>query len=207
MRTTIAAALFAMVVLGAAADPAITAVTPSAPLPSPKPQTFTVTGEGFKTGLALQVTTPGGAVQTISGPAISAVRETSFQASLTLDVPGRYSFVVINDDGKKSSAFPVEVKSNVRAPAIDRVIPQELSKSHDPQVVTLTGRDFAPGLKVSLTDPTGTVTAVTALEKIEPQTVVVGLVFEQTGIYSVMVTNPSGESSNSVSVTVNGSAR
>jgi hypothetical protein len=32
-------------------------------------------------------------------------------------------------------------------------------------------------------------------------------VFEQTGIYSVMVTNPSGESSNSVSVTVNGSAR
>ena len=207
MRTTIVASLLSLVILGAAADPSITAVTPSSSLPSDKPQTFTVIGEGFKTGLALEVTTPGGAVQTISGQNISAVRATSFQASLTLDAPGRYSFVVINDDGKKSSAFPVEVKRSARAPSIDKVIPQELSKSHDPQVVTLTGRDFAPGLKVSLTDPTGTVTAVTALEKIDAQTVVVGLVFEQTGIYSVMVTNSSGESSNSVSLTVNGSVR
>jgi hypothetical protein len=207
MRTTIAAALLGMVVLGAAVDLTITAVTPSSAVPSTRPQIFTVTGEGFKPGLALQLTTPGGAVQTISGPGISEVRATSFQVSLTLDAPGRYSFVVINSDGQKTSAFPVEVKSRARAPAIDRVTPQELSKSHDPQIVTLTGRDFLPGLKVSLTDPTGTVTAVTALEKLEAQTVVVGLVFEQTGIYSVMVTNSSGESSNSVSVTVNGSAR
>jgi len=207
MRTTIVAALLGLVVIGAAADPSITGVTPQAPPLSVKPQVLTVIGEGFRSGLALEVTTPGGAVQTISGPAISAVRATSFQVSLTLDAAGRYSLVVINDDGKKSSAYPVEVKQAARAPAIDRVTPQELSKSHDPQIVTLTGRDFSPGLKVSLTDPTGTVSVVTALEKIEAQTVVVGLVFEQTGIYSVMVTNPSGESSNSVSVTINGSKR
>jgi len=207
MRTTIAAAFLSMVVLGSAADLSISAVSPAAPPLSAKPQVMTVTGEGFKPGLAVQLTTPDGAVQTISGPAISAVRATSFQVSLTFDAPGRYSVVVINDDGQKSSAFPIEVKRATRAPAIDRVTPQELSRSHDPQIVTLTGRDFAPGLKVSLTDPTGTVTAVTALEKIEAQTVVVGLVFEQTGIYSVMVTNPSGESSNSVSVTINGAAR
>ena len=163
-----------------------------------------MTGEGFAAGLAVQVTTPGGAVRTVSGADVSALRATSFQVLVTLDEIGKYSFVVINADGKKSSPYAIDVGKGGRSPAIDRVTPQELSKSHDPQVVTLTGREFVPGLRVSLTDPTGTVSVVTSLEKIDAQTVVVSLVFEQTGLYSVMVTNPSGDSSNSVSVTVNG---
>jgi hypothetical protein len=78
----------------------------------------------------------------------------------------------------------------------------EFSKSPEPQIVTLTGRNFQPGLKLSVTDPTGTVTVADRIDKIDAQAVVVRLVFEQSGSYALMVTNPSGESSNTVSLSV-----
>ncbi len=62
--------------------------------------------------------------------------------------------------------------------------PQEFSKSPEPQVVTLAGRNFQPGLKLSVTDPTGTVTVADRIDKSDAQTVVVRLVFEQSGSYA-----------------------
>ena len=87
-------------------------------------------------------------------------------------------------------------------PTIDQITPAEFSKSPQPQVVTIAGRNFQAGLKLSVTDPTGTVTVAERIDKIDAQVVVVRLVFEQSGTYALMVTNPSGESSNTVSVTV-----
>lgn len=187
---------------GAALDPTITGIVPEKPTVSPKAVTVVVNGEDFQSGLSLQVTTPGGDVRTLAGMDIASPKAVSFQVQFTFDAEGRYSFVVLNHDGKRSAPFTVEARRVASRPSIDQAAPMEFSKSPEPQVVTLTGRNFQPGLKLSITDPTGTVTVADRIDKIDAQTVVVRLVFEQSGSYAVMVTNPSGESSNTVSLSV-----
>jgi len=187
---------------GAALDPRITGIVPEKPAVSPKAVTVVINGEDFQSGLSLQVTAPDGQVRTLAGMDITAQRAVSFQVQFTFDAEGRYSFVVLNHDGKRSAPFVVEARRAVARPNIDQVSPQELTKSPEPQVVTLTGRNFQAGLKVSVTDPTGTVTVADRIDKIDAQTVVLRLVFDQSGSYAVMVTNPSGESSNTVSLSV-----
>jgi hypothetical protein len=187
---------------GAAFEPKITGIVPDKPTVSPKAVTLVVNGEDFQSGLSLQVTTPGGDVRTLAGMDIAAQRAVSFQVQFTFDAEGRYAFVVLNHDGKRSPPFNVEAKRVANRPNIDQVTPAEFTKSPEPQVVTLTGRNFQPGLKLSITDPTGTVTVADRIDKIDAQAVVVRLVFEQSGSYAVMVTNTSGESSNTVSLSV-----
>jgi len=206
----IAAALSALILSGgttsalhgAALDPTITGIVPDKPAVSPKPVTVVVNGEEFQSGLSLQVTGPDGQIRTLAGTDITAQKPVSFQVQFTFDAEGRYAFVVLNHDGKRSAPFTVEARRLGSRPSIDQVAPMEFSKSPEPQVVTLTGRNFQPGLKLSVTDPTGTVTVADRIDKIDAQTVVVRLAFEQSGSYAVMVTNPSGESSNTVSLSV-----
>jgi hypothetical protein len=211
MKSIVMAAALSVLVLsggttsplhGAALDPKITGIVPEKPTVSPKAVTVVVNGEDFQSGLSLQVTTPGGDVRTLAGMDIAAQRAVSFQVQFTFDAEGRYSFVVLNHDGKRSPPFAIEAGRVANRPSIDQVAPQEFTKSPEPQVVTLTGRNFQPGLKLSVTDPTGTVTVADRIDKIDAQTVVVRLVFEQSGSYALMVTNPSGESSNTVSLMV-----
>jgi hypothetical protein len=57
-------------------------------------------------------------------------------------------------------------------------------------------------VKVSITDPTGTVIVAEQLDKVDAQTIVLKRVFDQSGSYAFMVTNPSGESSNTLAVMV-----
>jgi len=206
----IAAALSALILSGgtasalhgAALDPTITGIVPDKPTVSPKPVTVVVNGEEFQSGLSLQVTAPDGQIRTMAGTDITAQKAVSFQVQFTFDAEGKYAFVVLNHDGKRSAPFTVEARRGGSRPSIDQVAPMEFSKSPEPQVVTLTGRNFQPGLKLSVTDPTGTVTVADRIDKIDAQTVVVRLAFEQSGSYAVMVTNPSGESSNTVSLSV-----
>lgn len=211
MRSTfIGVALGAMLLSGAAThqlsgaslDPKITGIVPERPTVSPKPITVVINGEEFQSGLSLQVTTPGGAVRTLSGMDIAAQRAVSFQVQFTFDAEGRYSFVVLNHDGKRSAPFTVEAGRVGNRPTIDQITPMEFTKSPEPQVVTISGRNYQTGLKLSVTDPTGTVTVAERIDKSDTQTVVVRLVFEQSGSYALMITNPSGESSNTASVTV-----
>ena len=202
MRFTIGAAVLALALAGVQPEPRITGVAPETPVVSPKPQALTVSGEGFKTGLTLFVTTPGGAVKTFAGADIAAQRATSFQVSFALDAVGRYSLVVANEDGMRSTAYAIQARAATRQPWIDEVTPAEFSRSREPQIVTLTGRNFATGLKVSLTDPAGTVTNP-AVDRVEANTVVLKVVFDQAGPHEILVTNSSGESSNAVALTVN----
>lgn len=187
---------------GAALDPKITGIVPDRPAVSPQAVTVVINGEEFQSGLSLQVTTPGGQVRTLAGMDITAQKPASFQVQFTFDAEGRYSFVVLNHDGKRSAPFELQARRTASRPNIDQVAPAELSKSPEPQVITITGRNFQPGLKLSVTDPTGTVTVADRIDKVDAGTVVVRLVFEQSGSYAVMVTNPSGESSNTVSLSV-----
>ena len=188
--------------VGAPLDPKITSIVPERPTVSPKGVSVVINGEDFQSGLSLQVTTPGGDVRTLAGADIAAQRPVSFQVQFTFDAEGKYSFVVLNHDGKRSPPFVVEARRTATRPSIDQITPAEVTKSPEPQVVTITGRNFQPGLKLSITDPTGTVTVAERIDKSDAQTVVLRLVFEQSGAYALMITNPSGESSNTASITV-----
>jgi hypothetical protein len=64
------------------------------------------------------------------------------------------------------------------------------------QAITLMGRNFDTGLRVSVTDPTGNVTQATPIDRVTPLSVVLRFAFETSGRYEFLVTNPSGESSN-----------
>ena len=53
-----------------------------------------------------------------------------------------------------------------------------------------------------MTDPAGTMTSETAVDRADARSVQIKLTFDQLGPYALRITNPSGGSSNAVTVTV-----
>ena len=183
-------------------EPRITAVKPDQLTASAKAQMLAVTGENFGNTLTVQVTTPGGAVRMVDAKAITQPQKTSFSLSYVFDEVGRYELVVLNPDGRKSAPAAVSVKAATQSPWIDRLEPEEVPRGQEVQVITITGRNFATGLRVSVTDPTGNVTQATTIDRVTPMTVVLRFAFETSGRYEILVTNPSGETSNVTTVSV-----
>lgn len=202
MKSVILAALIGGALWMGSSEPRIQSVTPDRPVVSPKAQLVTVAGDDFRAGLTLIVTTAGGAVRNLTGNEILSLQPRSFQVSFTFDTAGTYSFVVFNVDGGKSAPFAVQARQAASQPSIDSVSPAEFPRGNEPQVVTILGRNFGPGLRVSVTDPTGTVTVHNEFDKLEAQTAVLRLTFGISGQYALMVTSGSGESSNTVPVMV-----
>ena len=183
-------------------EPRITAVKPDQLTAAAKAQVVAVTGENFGDNITVQVTTPGGAVRPVDAKAITQPQKTSFSLSLVFDEVGRYELVVLNPDGRKSAPFAVRVRAAEQQPWIDRIEPEEVPRGQEVQALTLTGRNFATGLRVSVTDPTGNVTQATTIDRVTPLTVVLRFAFETSGRYEILVTNPSGETSNVTTVSV-----
>lgn len=195
--------IVALASLGVANPPTIGSVSPATPTRSDQPQTLTVNGTDFEDGLKLMVTGPGGEIRTFSGQDIQSRRETSFQATLTFLASGTYSLMVLNPDGSKSNPFALQVQSGGTRPIIDQVTPAETPKDTREQAVTISGSHFAQGATVSLTGPAGSTSTIRTLEKNTPQTIVVRLMLDQAGTYSLAVLNPGGEPSNAVTLKVN----
>jgi len=183
-------------------EPRITVVKPDQLTASAKAQMVAVTGENFGNTITVQVTTPGGAVRTVDAKAITQPQKTSFSLSFVFDEAGRYELVVLNQDGRRSTPFTLQVRAAARQPWIDRLEPEEVPRGQEVQAITLSGRNFETGLRVSVTDPTGNVTQATTIDRVTPLTVVLRFVFETSGRYEILVTNPSGEASNVTTVSV-----
>ena len=200
-------------VIGAVETPRVTAVTPSPLFTSPKSQTLKVTGTGFAPGLIVEVMSQGN-TETYSGAAVQGQRSTTFEIAVVLAQPGAAMLLVRNTDGGVSDPFPLKVNVGPAGqpeppvpqsrPTIDRVSPDRLTKGTVAQAVTLSGSQFAPGLTVAVTDPTGTVTVVkgTALDASTPTLVKLSLIFDVSGEYTLAIINPPGQSSNTVTVSV-----
>jgi hypothetical protein len=205
MYATILAGVIVLTTIIHGSVPRILGVVPEQPVSGLKAQSITVNGEDFRGGLTLIVTAPGGDVKNVSGPDISGVGATTFKAMVTLDRPGAYRLVVVNTDGGKSDPFPltaIAAKPAPKPPVIDRVQPAEVARSQEVQVITIRGSGFEPGLKVSITDPTGTVASKDVFDRVEAQVIVFRTTFEMAGSYALQVTNASGAASNTVSITV-----
>ena len=215
MRTlsTVFTAVILAGALGAAEPPRVTSVAPSPIVTSPKPQALKVTGTGFAPGLVVELTQQGN-TETFSGGAIRSQASTSFEIAVVLAQPGAATLVVRNTDGGVSDPFALKVEAGQTGrpegpvpqslPSIDRVAPDKATKGSVAQLLTFSGNNFVQGLSVSVTDPTGSVTVIkgTALDSVTRDIVKLNIVLEIAGEYTFLITNPSGQSSNSVVVIV-----
>jgi hypothetical protein len=202
MKTLITAFALSLALGVQEAGPVIASIAPKNPVPSRQAQTLVINGDHFGRDISVTVYGPNGSVTQISRDNIASLRTTSFQITLPLAVAGSYAFVVTNGNGQKSEKFTVTTRA-VNQPWIDHVTPETVSKSQEGQVVSLVGGNFVTGLKVSVSDPTGTVRLVDSLDKVTAESVVFRVKFEFSGRYEIIVTNPNGETSNTVVVTVN----
>ncbi len=200
-------------VMGTVEPPHVSSVDPSPILTSPKPQALKVTGTGFAPGLTVELTQQGN-TETFSGAAVRGQSTTSFEIAVVMAQPGAGTLAVRNTDGGVSDPFALKIEAGQTGrpegpvpqslPAIDRVVPDKATKNSVAQPLTFSGNNFAQGLSVSITDPTGSVTVLkgSAIDSITRETVKINIVLEIMGEYSFLITNPSGQSSNTVVVIV-----
>ena len=205
MRThplTAAAAVLACALF--ASTPRIVSVSPSSPARSHHPQTLSIGGENFLPGLTLTIATPDGGSQVFRGSDIISSRDGAFQVSIALTSLGTYVLVVTNPDGGVSDPFPLKVQALSEGPVIDTVTPSTPGKRPDPQILQVDGKRFMPGLTVNLIDPTGEVTNLRGndIRDVTPNGFRVQVLLGMEGEYTLTVTNPTGEVSNAVSLTV-----
>jgi len=191
--------------------PVISSVAPQAPARSATAQVLTISGLNFSDGLSLTVVEPDGRKVSHTGTEIQARRDTSFKVSVKLAAMGAYTLIVTNPDGAASDPFVLKGQSSGQTPAapgiapkIERVLPAQLTKDPSPQTLSVTGDHFVQGLSVYLTDPIGTVYLMkgSELASFTATSFSVSVSIEMTGEYTLMVTNPSGASSNSMTIKV-----
>ena len=150
LRAPIVVVCLAAVTAGS--TPAVSSVTPLAPVANLRPQTLTINGKDFLPKLTLDVTSPGGGTKTLQGEAIKDRTEGMFRVSLVLDVAGVYSLKVINTDGGCRRRMPWKCAvASEPAAAIDRVVPEVPGQDPQPQVLRLEGRNFTQGLSAMVT--------------------------------------------------------
>lgn len=202
MRTIITAFALSLGLSVQEAGPVISSITPKYPIASRQAQALVISGDHFGRDVSVTVYGPNGTVTQIPRDNLASLRTTSFQITLPLAVNGSYSFVVTNGNGQKSGKYTVITRA-ASQPWIDQVTPETVTKSQEGQVVSLLGGNFVTGLKVSVSDPTGTVRLADSIDKVTGESVVFRVKFEFSGRYEIIVTNPNGETSNTVVVTVN----
>ena len=184
--------------------PEVTAVTPTDLVTAPKPRAVAITGRYFQDGLALSVTTPGGAVMEYKANSITDRRDTSFNALVMLADVGPYEFVVVNPDGRTSSPFKIQVRAASQLPVVTGVRPATLAKSASPQPITVDGQRFMPGRTAMVTDPAGNVQTIPSpdVSQVLPESFQITLPLELSGSYAIIVKNPDGAVSKTITFSV-----
>jgi hypothetical protein len=191
--------------IGPGTTPTITGVLPTPLVVNATAQRLTIAGTNFLPNLTLLVTPPGGgSVQAISGASILDLQSTSFQTDVVVDTPGTYGLVVRNSSGNTSATFPVQVRSGspTGTPNIASVTPVSVTHGSDQVIVTLNGTNFAEGLNVVVTRPSGGPTVITnGFTLVTPTQVQFTFVLDTVGTYAFSVTNPDAQASNAVVIT------
>jgi hypothetical protein len=186
-------------------QPAITNITPAAIQVSPSPQTIVFNGDSFATGLKLIVTAPSGVSTTLEGAPIQSVQPTTFQATVLVDQVGTYTFTVENLTGATSPPFLLVVQpASLPMPTVALITPAAALRSNDAIVVTIGGTQFDSAPSVVVTDPTGAsmVVFTQSLLFASSTSIQLSVTFTKGGVYTFVVRNGNGASSNSATVNV-----
>jgi len=185
----------------------ITAISPASLVAGSGHQTVTVTGTNFAAGLTMAIASAGGAATTVSGSDISSVTPTSFQASVVVATAGAYSVQVTNPGAAASNAVSLQVTTAPKAaPTIASITPAVIVASSSPQVITVRGTNFAPGLSLAYALGTGSTSIVTGsqIANVTSTSFDATLTIFPGGTYTFSVTNPDAIVSNPVTETVAG---
>jgi pimeloyl-ACP methyl ester carboxylesterase len=181
----------------------IASIAPGNPTAGPFDQQIVVRGSGFAPGLIVRVGLPGGGVSTLSGSQIRNVTPASFEALITLADPGAYSLQVIDPDGQESNRFAFSAVP--AGPQVTGISPSAPFATAGNQPVTVFGSGFASGLNVTVTFPGGGSSILSGAQIVGVGQNSFQMLVDFSGIpgqYSIRVTNPNGQSSNSFTFTV-----
>lgn len=172
---------------------AVTSITPPSPAASASPQTISVTGMNFISGLTVSLTGPNHSSMTLTGAQIQNVSPGGFQMSAVLSTIGQYSLQVTNPNGGAAS-LPFNFNVQIASPAISSVSPSSPTASAGYQVITVNGANFEAGLTVTLTPPGGSPIALlaTQIQNVTAATFQLRVILASVGAYSLEVTNPDG---------------
>lgn len=197
-----------------ASTPRVTGIAPQTLKPGPSAQQVTVIGEGFVRGLTLTVTSPAGQSQVYKDIEVQSQEEASFRVQIVLPVAGTYQFVVTNTDGGVSQPFKFDLGGGATpaatapstAPVIDAITPSKTSKQSQPQLLQFSGQRFVQGLVVTFNDPAGNDVRVSGngITNLTSNSFTAAVVLTVEGEYTVTVTTPDGQVSNSASLSVRG---
>jgi hypothetical protein len=161
-------------------------------------QTLTITGTGFAAGSGLKVIVGGTVYQ---GSQVSFVSGTQLTARVTAGISAQGLSVQVTDpNGLASNTVTLTVAAP--APVVSSLSPNPIAGSNSPQLLTIAGSNFVAGngLKVSVG---GTVYQGSQIASITSSqlmvSVVVGVIAQS---IPVVVTNPSGQSSTPVNLSV-----
>lgn len=202
-----AAAVFMGALLSAAATPRITGIAPSSPVAGPSAQQLTITGEGFMRGLTLTAMSPAGQSQVYKDMDVQSQEDASFRVSVPLTTAGAWNFTVTNTDGGVSQPFRLDVVLAAPAassPVITSLTPEKGAKQSQPQTIHVEGKRFVAGLTVHISDPAGNVINVGggSITNQTENAFDMSLTLTVEGEYNVTVTNPGGQVSNAVNLSV-----
>lgn len=214
LHTTLATVLVALTAT-VTSTPRISAVH-GVTTPKPTPQTITIAGTGLMNGLSLQISAPDGTTQMFKDIKVEPQEDAAFKVDATLATPGAYVFIATNTDGGVSQPFRLDLKASgagsatptTMGPVIDGITPARVNKQTQPQVLTLDGKRFMPGLIVTLNDAAGNSTTVSgnAISNMTQNSFSMSVVISVEGEYTVTVTNPDGQVSNAASLSVRGAS-
>ncbi len=180
-----------------AATPVITGTSPATLTASSNPQTLSVTGSGFQTGITLQLSGPSGTI-----PATAAnVTGNGFQFASALTSAGTYTLQVTSPTGQKSNTLTFTVNATIAAPpVITGTSPATLTASSSPQTLSVTGSGFQTGITLELSGPSGTIPATAA--NVTGHGFQFAAALTSAGTYTLQVTSPTGQKSNTLPFTV-----
>jgi hypothetical protein len=184
-----------------AGAPAIASLTPNPMTGSASNQNLTINGSGFAAGSGLKATV--GTV-TYSGSQISFVSSSQLVVSVTVGASAQSLPVqVTNPNGQATNTVSLTVNAPAVAPAIASLTPNPMTGSASSQNLTINGSGFAAGsgLKAAVGAVTYSGSQISFVSS--SQLVVSVNVGVGAQILSVKVTNPNGQASNAVNLTVN----
>jgi len=182
----------------------ITAISPSEFVAGLTPQTITVSGTNFQTGLTLSITTSDGTAVTSPSLEITKLTPTSFEANPVLPFVDTPSFRVTNPGAAASNPFTVQVKPAPIAPTITTVSLNTSIAAPTTETVTVHGIAFQSGLKLIVTKEGGDTTVFSDAQivlDLEKSGFTVSMSVSA-GTYAFQVANPDATVSNVVSKTV-----
>jgi hypothetical protein len=177
--------------------PAITTLGPSPMTGSDSGQLLTINGSGFLPGLKLLI-----GATTILASQLSTLTATELQVNVITGLTAHtYAVQVVNSNGGTSNSVNFQVTAPP-VPAITSLGPNPLTGSTLTQTLTVTGTNFqsGAGLKVTVGSASYSGSSVTFVSTTQLKvTVAVAAGAKSLG---VQVTNPSGEISNTATLTV-----